>query len=175
MYAWVNPNLELRHSTVAGGGMFACRNLPQGERLIVFGGHVMTLEQEAKLPESIADCAHQIDDDLVIGIACVNEAGPSDRVNHACDPNAGFDGQIALIALRNIGADEEITFDYAMCLSDELAEQPYRMECLCGSPRCRKFVTGNDWKLPELQTRYAGYFQPYLQKKIDRIRQATHG
>jgi hypothetical protein len=39
-------------------------------------------------------------------------------------------------------------------------------ECLCGSVECRGVVTGRDWQLPELQTRYAGWFSPYLAKKF---------
>ena len=34
-------------------------------------------------------------------------------------------------------------------------------------PRCRHHVTGDDWQLPELQTRYAGHFSPYIQRRID--------
>ena len=30
----------------------------------------------------------------------------------------------------------------------------------------RKHVTGNDWKRPDLQQRYAGWFSSYLARKI---------
>ncbi|MBU2613459.1 hypothetical protein KJ925_03335 [Patescibacteria group bacterium] len=43
----------------------------------------------------------------------------------------------------------------------------YTMTCACGTERCRKTVTGNDWKIPDLQKRYAGYFSDYIQRKID--------
>ena len=62
---------------------------------------------------------------------------PGDYVNHSCTPNCGLDGG-----------------DY-----DEF-------DCLCGSRDCRGVVTGRDWQLPELQSRYAGWFSPYLAKKI---------
>jgi hypothetical protein len=42
-------------------------------------------------------------------------------------------------------------------------------ECHCGTDHCRKMITGNDWKLPELQRRYKGFFSPYLQRRIDRL------
>ena len=29
-------------------------------------------------------------------------------------------------------------------------------------------MTGDDWKLPELQTRYAGHFSPYIQRRIEK-------
>jgi hypothetical protein len=28
-------------------------------------------------------------------------------------------------------------------------------------------VSGDDWKLPELQKRYEGHFSPYIQRRID--------
>jgi uncharacterized protein len=67
-----------------------------------------------------------------------------------------------LVALRDIKAGEELTFDYAM--SDG---SPYdEFECCCGSANCRKKVTGNDWKLPGLWEKYKGYFSPYLARRI---------
>ena len=49
---------------------------------------------------------------------------------------------------------------------------PYdEFECHCGSPNCRGTVRGNDWQRPELWAKYAGYFSPYLQRRIDRLAQ----
>jgi hypothetical protein len=48
---------------------------------------------------------------------------------------------------------------------------PYdEFECGCGQPTCRGKVTGNDWQKPELQKRYAGFFSPHVQRKIDTLR-----
>ena len=43
-------------------------------------------------------------------------------------------------------------------------------DCACGALHCRGRISGNDWKLPELQRRYKGYFSPYLQRRIERMR-----
>jgi hypothetical protein len=49
---------------------------------------------------------------------------------------------------------------------------PYdEFNCGCGTALCRGQVTGNDWQLPELQARYEGFFSPYLQRRIDRLKQ----
>jgi hypothetical protein len=40
------------------------------------------------------------------------------------------------------------------------------------SSQCRGTVTGYDWKIPELQERYDGYFSLYLQDKINVARRA---
>ena len=57
--------------------------------------------------------------------------------NHSCDPNTGYEG-LNLKALRDIQAGEELTLDYA-CLLDEVMGS---FECHCGSPNCRKVVSG---------------------------------
>ena len=67
--------------------------------------------------------------------------------------------------LRDIAPDEEICIDYAMCDGSPYDE----FECHCGRPNCRGRVTGNDWQLPALQSRYAGYFIPYLQRRITKM------
>jgi hypothetical protein len=38
--------------------------------------------------------------------------------------------------------------------------------CSCGTPSCRRLITGGDWKIPELQERYAGFFSSYITRKI---------
>ena len=40
------------------------------------------------------------------------------------------------------------------------------MACACGAAACRGTITGHDWRRPELQRRYAGYFSRYLEKRI---------
>lgn len=71
-----------------------------------------------------------------------------------------------LLALRDIKAGEELTYDYALMESSP----EYRIRCLCGSKECRGFLTGNDWRIPALQKKYKGFFEPYLQKKIDALK-----
>ena len=84
-------------------------------------------------------------------------------INHSCDPNVGFAGNVVLVAMRDISADEELTTDYAMFdSSDE------EMECCCSAEQCRKVIHGQDWLLPELQGRYRGYFSRYLEDRFQR-------
>jgi hypothetical protein len=86
-------------------------------------------------------------------------------LNHSCDPNVQIVGQIAFRAMRDIDPGEELTFDYATGDDDD-----WEMECACGVPRCRGQVTGRDWKIPELQRRYAGQFSDYLQRRLTKQR-----
>ena len=89
-------------------------------------------------------------------------AEPGDLVNHSCDPNCGLVGAVLVVAMRDIEPGEEITFDYAMCDSTDYDE----FDCSCDTQHCRKHVTGSDWKRPDLQHRYAGWFSSYLARKI---------
>jgi uncharacterized protein len=90
---------------------------------------------------------------------------PADAFNHSCDPNAGLYGQICLVAMRPIAADEEVCFDYAMSDSNPYDE----FACGCGTPLCRKQITAEDWMRPDLQVRYKDYFSPYLKRRIDAL------
>jgi uncharacterized protein len=89
----------------------------------------------------------------------VHEQGP---VNHACDPNLGWAGD-TLVSLRDVAADEELLVDYAMSVTDP----SWFLRCHCPSYRCRQMVEGTDWRIPQLQQRYAGHWAPHVQRLID--------
>jgi hypothetical protein len=163
-HSWLKPGLETRN-TGTGQGVFATRCFGKDELLAIFGGHVMPIQEEPVFSDKHSDLALQIHDDFVLGPKLYDEIEEADFFNHSCDPNAGFRGQMFLVAMRNIEAGEQVCFDYGMAVSCE-----YHLDCLCGTPICRKIITGNDWQFPELQARYEGYFQWYLQEKINTLR-----
>lgn len=162
--AYFSPKLEVRPCAEKGGlGVYAREPLQTDEVLAVWGGDVMTSEQLAGIPRRLQHLGIQVEENLYL--VPIN-AGPGDRINHSCDPNAGLRGQIVLVALKIISSGDEICFDYAM--SDA---SPYdEFTCGCGSPSCRKTISGNDWKRPELWEKYKGYFSPYIQRRIDKLR-----
>jgi SET domain-containing protein len=166
---FLSPKLEARPHPEAGGyGVFARQPVQAGELLTVWGGQVVNLEQLRQLPESNQHHAVQVEEGLYL--APIGPGEPADYFNHSCSPNAGLRGQIALVAMRDIQPDEEVCFDYAMTDGTPYDE----FECACGSAHCRQRITGDDWKKPDLWERYAGYFSPYLQRRIDRLRAARH-
>ena len=162
---WVSPKVQARMTQECGRAIFAVEPIAKHERIAVFGGHVVTFDVFDTLPETCRHYSYQIADDLIYAYLDVAELGEMDCFNHSCNPNAGFRGQIDLVALRNIAPGEEVTFDYATCLTADFGD----MDCLCGTANCRGRVTGEDWKLPELQARYRGHFQPYIEEKIARL------
>jgi hypothetical protein len=82
-------------------------------------------------------------------------------LNHSCDPNTWWSSG-SLVARRDLPADEELTVDY----STSTADPSFLLACHCESYRCRQMVTGDDWRIPELQHRYAGHWAPELERLI---------
>lgn len=159
MSSWFNPKTEKRVSPIQGRGLFARAAISAGEMVAVKGGTIMDAAAFARVREEVSPAEIQIEDHLYIAPASAAEVEANILcLNHSCDPNVGVRGQITFVAMRDIAAGAELTIDYAMIDGDP-AEQ---MVCACGAPTCRRLITGNDWRLPELQQRYAGYFSHYL-------------
>lgn len=165
-YSWLSPKCVARRLANGQRGIFAVTPIAAGEILSVWGGEIMTRAQVAEMPEQAQHYATQVAEDFYLGGISADDA---DYFNHSCAPNAGMQGQIILVAMRDIAPNEQICFDYAM--TDGSAYDEF--ECECGAPHCRKRVTGDDWQIPELWEKYRGYFMPYLQKRIDALRAAA--
>jgi hypothetical protein len=165
-YSWTNQKLELRavpsDKIYNGLGIFTREKIDKNERLVVFGGAVIT--EQKVLALSRANDVLQIDDDLWLSCDIRQD---TDRIRHSCSPNTGFKTPIMLIAMRDIDADEEITIDYAMVVERFVGMNDF--PCRCNAENCRKIVAGTDWKNKYLQNKYRGYFSPYLQEKINKL------
>jgi hypothetical protein len=125
----LTPKLEVRPSGAKGRGVFTLEPIARGQRILALEGRLLPT---AALTDDLL--ALQVDHDLWL---CSDGSHLDDRVNHSCDPNAGFiDGQPVLHALRDITADEEICWDY----STSISEPGWSLECRCGSANCRGIV-----------------------------------
>ncbi|MBI5954727.1 MAG: SET domain-containing protein-lysine N-methyltransferase [Chloroflexi bacterium] len=160
---WVDPRLKASSSPIGGTGLFVQSPIDSGEILIIWGGTVFThadiLSGKAN-PETIA----VLDDDLYLADPVDSPLAEEYTLNHSCDPNAWMLDAITLIARHPIAPGEEVTADYALWLFN----QDWKLyPCRCGSPLCRRRVTDQDWRLPELQSRYAGHFTPFLNRLIE--------
>lgn len=160
---WLSDKVAKRSSPIEGTGLFATAPIAPGEIVVVKGGHVMTRAERDRVAETLGPAEIQVEDDLFIGPVTPEEReGAMMHLNHACEPNVGFAGQISFAAMRAIAPGEELTLDYATGDDDD-----WEMDCRCGAGPCRSRVTGQDWRLPAIQRRYAGWFPPYLQRRID--------
>jgi hypothetical protein len=101
-------------SRIHGRGLFAIAAIAKGEIVVVKGGVVMSRARRDELEKTLGPFDVQIGDDLFIGPDTPQtlEAGMM-NLNHSCDPNVVFEGQITFVAWRDIAAGEELTLDYA--------------------------------------------------------------
>lgn len=162
----VAPELTVRELSHKGGcGLFAREPIVRGMVLVVWGGEAVTWDELMTFSDRDRRFSVQVEDQVFLAPVRRN-LEPGDFINHSCSPNAGMSGQITVVAMRDIYVGEEVCFDYAMTDSAPYDEFP----CGCGADNCRGQVTARDWKQPQLQAAYAGYFSPYLQRRIDRKR-----
>jgi len=160
-----SPKTEVRPSPIHGKGLFAKRAIGNREIVAVKGGHVLTGPQWAALEPTLGPADIQISEDLFIAPVTPTERDDSMLyTNHSCDPNLAIQGQIVLVAMRDIAPDEELTIDWATTDDGD-----YELPCRCGSVHCRGTVTGKDWMKNDLQRKYVGWFCWFLQQKIDAL------
>ena len=166
---YFSPKIEKRKSRIEGRGLFAKEAIASGEVVVVKGGHILTRQQRDRIGSELGPSEIQITEELFIGPTTKRQReGGMMHLNHSCEPNLGLQGQVVYVALRNIAADEELTADYAM--NDD---EPYEMTCRCGAPSCRGTITGLDWRKPEIQAKYDGYFSWFIQRRIDALKRQT--
>jgi uncharacterized protein len=170
--SWFSPKIEVRASRVHGRGTFALAVIKPGEVLEIWGEWwkgIKTLEyannaEKAEAARSDGKVVMQWDDELF----SIEERGADDGyfINHSCDGNLWFRDAFTLEARKPIAQGEELTLDYALFERDDYVAN---WGCECGSPVCRKKVSGQDWRLPHLQEWHQDHFSPLTNKKIARI------
>ena len=142
--------LRLMKTRGKGEGVFSTTDIKRGE--VVLKGEI--------LKKSTHNTSHtsQIGENEF-----VYHAGLNSKFNHSCSPNCGIKlnstGAHDFVAMRDIGAGEELTYDYAM--RNYIIEY-FPGTCSCGSKDCRITISG--WKdLPKsIKQRYKGFVAPYL-------------
>lgn len=158
-HRWHSEKVRVFNSPIHGLGVIASADISRGEIVFVYGGVIVPKSEIKTYWKEMGHVGIQIDHDFFICPTSREELEKQGVVNHSCDPNVGFKNQIELVAIRDIKTGEEITFDYAFCESYMDA-----FTCNCGAASCRKTITQDDWKNPELRKKYAGYFSNYLAK-----------
>jgi hypothetical protein len=159
--SWCLLSLDLRPSKIHGMGVFTSAPIHRGDVVVVWGGHLFS-GQELSEGKGQAHTIVQIGADQFLGSLATEDKTLDDYMNHACDPTVWLRDSVTLEARRDLEVDEELTGDYAIWLD----KPNYRLRCNCGSPNCRKLITGIDWKLAPLQVAYRGHFAGFLNKKI---------
>ncbi len=160
-HRWVNPKAKSGRSPLHELGVFAKEDIKKGEMICIFGGVIVPSSEIKDYWSKMSHVGIQIHEKFFMVPTDREELELTGVFNHSCDPNIGFLEDIQFVAIKDIKAGEELVFDYAF--SESLMES---FECKCNSNKCRKQITSNDWKIPEVQSKYKKYFSPYLRKKI---------
>jgi SET domain-containing protein len=149
-------------SDIAGRGLVAVAPIAKGEVVAVKGGHIVDTATMHALSDKLQNSEIQIAEGLHL-VALSDDEYESVMlfINHSCEPNVGFAGNVVLVAMRDVEVGEELTTDYAMFDTADEA-----MDCHCAATQCREVIHGQDWQRPELQERYRGYFSRYLADRI---------
>ena len=160
--SYVSPKcVKRRGGAIEGCGLHAVSPIDAGEVVAVKGGHLIDEATVVEMADVVGNSDIQITDELYVAAVCADEyEAVMLYLNHSCQPNVGVAGNIVFVAMRAIAAGEELTIDYAM-----IDDHEDSMTCHCGAPACRGTITGQDWRRPELQSRYGRYFSWYLQVK----------
>jgi hypothetical protein len=162
---WLHPAVEVRPSPIAGRGFFARLGLPAGTVVSRLGGRLVdTTELRRRLADADAGLAPYVDTIVVASDRhLLVESGENRFGNHGCDPNLGWVDEYTLATMADVAAGEELLSDYAMSTADP----DYVLRCHCPSYRCRQMVAGDDWRIPQLQERYRGWWVPFVQSLVD--------
>ena len=137
--------LLLRSSKIHDAGCYTTTAIKTGERIVEYTGPRITIEEA---DERYVDCERTYLFGLTDNKHVIDGNGIAAFINHSCDPNCEadeFDGRVWILAIRDIEAGEELTYDYNLYDGEE--DDP--STCLCGAKHCR----GSLYSPAELQER----------------------
>jgi len=150
-------------SSIEGRGLEAVAPIAANEIVAVKGGHIVTTAALHALPQRLQNSEIQIADGLhLVALEDAEYEPVMLFINHSCEPNVGFAGNIVLVAMRDVSPGEELITDYAL-----FDDYDGSMECRCGLASCRGTIDGRDWQRPDLQRKYGTYFSAYLRSRMN--------
>jgi hypothetical protein len=158
---WVSPKLASGQSQIQGTGVFATEMIAEGERVMEFGGEMISGQQMESGNYRICSI-WPIDPEIFIALPNSDPHVSLDEyLNHSCDANTWLSDEVTLTARRDIAPGEEITLDQGTWnTEDDYIED--REPCSCRAAQCRGMLTEEDWKRSDVQERYAGHFHPLV-------------
>ena len=132
--------LIIRSSPLHGAGVYTTAAIVSGTRMVEYTGPRLTTKQTDGLyAGSEITYLFGMDD----GKTVIDGFGMAAFVNHSCQPNCETDeieNRVWIIALRDIAAGEELTYDYNIYDAEPGEKSP----CYCGASQCRGTMFSED-------------------------------
>ncbi len=138
------------------------------EAIVVFAGRTVTKQQLLELGPNAQRFTLQVHENLwqIPMDPDRPDAEMSDHIMHSCKPNAGMEDSTTVVAMREIAAGENITFDYGSVNNSSILLESDNFDCECGHADCRRRVTADDWRLPSVWRSCWPYFPPFVKRAI---------
>ena len=157
----------MRDSAIQGRGVFAREPIAPGERVMEFGGELLS-RAEAFSGRYRENSIWSVAPDRYLALPVADPAESLDEfLNHSCDANTWLIDAVTISARRPIRAGEEITLDQGTWNFEYEEYTSANVPCSCGASACRRRLTPRDWQLPGVQETYRGHFHPMVQALID--------
>ena len=133
-------SIVFHSSPIHGTGGFARVDIPAGTRVIEYVGEIISKQESLERCERSNEYIFAIDEERDLDGNV--EWNPARFLNHSCEPNCEarlIDGRIWLVAIRDLRAGEELTFNYSYDLTD-YREHP----CHCGANKCVGYIVAEE-------------------------------
>ncbi|KAK9240415.1 hypothetical protein V1525DRAFT_395909, partial [Lipomyces kononenkoae] len=140
--------VRFARSAIHNWGLYAMENIAANDMIIEYVGEVVRqpvadMRERRYLKNGIGSSyLFRIDESTVVD--ATKRGGIARFINHCCTPSCTakiikVEGQkrIVIYALRDIMANEELTYDYKF---EREVNSDERIPCLCGSPGCKGFL-----------------------------------
>jgi SET domain-containing protein len=135
----VKIRVRVGPSHIAGQGLFAEQDIRQGTKIIRYIGEKISHEEsERRLGAGNVYIFRLNERYFIDGSTPKNTAR---YINHSCDPNCHteqFGNTIWIVAMKEITAGEELTYNYEYEIDDEPPEP-----CHCGAKLCCGYILGS--------------------------------
>lgn len=140
--------VKFARSAIHNWGLYAIEPIAANEMIIEYVGEIIRQKVSERREKNYlrsglgSSYLFRIDENTVID--ATKRGGIARFINHCCTPSCTakiikVEGQkrIVIYALRDIAADEELTYDYKFEREQDGGE---RIPCLCGAPGCKGFL-----------------------------------
>jgi uncharacterized protein len=131
--------LIIRSSSIHAAGCYTTRAIKKNARVCEYDGPRFTKDDaDERYADRDITYLFSCGDDKTV----IDGFGIAMFINHSCDPNCEsetVDGRVFVVAIRDIVAGEELTYEYNLYDSDDDEQH-----CYCGAKKCRGTMFSED-------------------------------